>query len=80
MKKFPALILAVMAAVPMQCAMPQSACAHVRRRSASRAQGERRAAMTGNGVDAWMSFYASNAVGLLPNDQIASNRRFFVAA
>ncbi|MDP9091329.1 MAG: DUF4440 domain-containing protein [Pseudomonadota bacterium] len=74
MKKLPALIFGSTAALLMLCALPArvSAADLAAAEAAVRKADADWAAMAGNGIDAWMSFYTADAIVLLPNDQIAN--------
>ena len=73
-KKLLALIFGSTAAVLMLCAMPErvSAADLAAAEAAVRKADADWAAVASKGVDAWMSFYAADAIVMLPNDQIAN--------
>jgi ketosteroid isomerase-like protein len=65
--------LGLMTAVLLLCAMPNkgSAADLAVAEAAVRKADAAWVAMASNGVDAWMSFYATDAIVLLPNDELA---------
>lgn len=73
-KKSAALTFGFMTAVLMLCVMPEKASAAdlAAAEAAVHKADADWAAIASNGVEAWMSFYAADAIVLLPNDQIAN--------